>query len=70
MWIYQHLTGFLDGMNSIQHIPENKYGPVLATLNPPPEVEIDESKVQGRWKYEHPVLDDQVRTLIRHISFD
>lgn len=49
-----------DGMNDLQHIPEEKYGPVLATLNPPPEIKIDERKVQGRWKYEHPVLDDKV----------
>jgi hypothetical protein len=62
------LTGFLDGMNSLQHIPgENEYGPVLATFNPPPEVEIDEPKLQGRWKYEY--LDDQVHKLIRYVSF-
>lgn len=50
----------VDGMNSLQHIPEDEFGPVLATLNPPPEIEIDERLVQGRWKYEHPVLDDKV----------
>ncbi|KXN85415.1 hypothetical protein AN958_11354 [Leucoagaricus sp. SymC.cos] len=53
------LMVFIDGMNSLQHIPEDKYGPVLATLNPPPEIQIDECKVQGRWKYEHPVLGDK-----------
>lgn len=47
------------GMNDLQDIPEDIHGPVLATLNPPPEVQIDENKVQGRWRYEHPVLDDK-----------
>jgi hypothetical protein len=57
-------------MNSSQHIPENKYGPVIARLNLPPEVEIDKSKFPGRWKYEHPVLDDQVCMLIYHSPQD
>ncbi|KAF5348456.1 hypothetical protein D9756_009552 [Leucocoprinus leucothites] len=48
-----------NGMNDLQDIPEDIHGPVLATLNPPPEVQIDENKVQGRWRYEHPVLDDK-----------
>ncbi|TFK27617.1 amine oxidase [Coprinopsis marcescibilis] len=43
------------GMNDLQHIPESKYGPVLATLNAPFEPAQD--KVVGRWKYDHPVLD-------------
>jgi hypothetical protein len=48
-------------MNDLQHIPEDKYGPVLATLNPPPHIQVDKSKMQGRWSYDHPVIDDKVR---------
>jgi len=55
---------FLDGMNILQHIPESIFGLVLATLNPPPEVQIDEQTVQGRWYYEHPILDEKVRLSI------
>jgi len=51
-------------MNILQHIPERIFGLVLATLNPPPEVQIDEKKVQGRWNYKHPILDEKVRLLI------
>ncbi|XP_006460492.1 hypothetical protein AGABI2DRAFT_203560 [Agaricus bisporus var. bisporus H97] len=47
------------GMNDLQHIPEDKYGPVLATLNPPPHIQVDEDKIQGRWSYDHPVIDDK-----------
>lgn len=45
------------GMNDLQSIPYNKYGAVLVTLNPPFEPEA--SKVAGRYKYDHPVLDAQ-----------
>ncbi|KZW00950.1 FAD/NAD(P)-binding domain-containing protein [Exidia glandulosa HHB12029] len=43
------------GMNDLQHIDEDKHGPVLVTLNPP--FEPDPAKVVGRWSYDHPVLD-------------
>ncbi|KLO16726.1 FAD/NAD-binding domain-containing protein [Schizopora paradoxa] len=42
-------------MNELQHIFETKFGPVLVTLNPP--FEPAEESVQGRWAYDHPVLD-------------
>jgi len=42
-------------MNGLQHIPEDKNGPVLVTLNPPFEPRKD--TVSGRWAYDHPVLD-------------
>lgn len=45
------------GMNDLQHIPLQDYGPVLVTLNSPFEPAAE--KVVGRWKYEHPVLDAQ-----------
>jgi hypothetical protein len=45
-------------MNDLQHIPEDKYGPVLVTLNPPSEPRPD--LTLGRWKYDHPVLDAKV----------
>lgn len=44
-----------DGMNDLQHIPESQYGPVLVTLNPP--FQPKEDTIQGRYRYEHPVLD-------------
>ena len=47
-------------MNDLQHIPESRYGPVLVTLNPP--FEPHEDTVVGRWQYEHPVIDSNVRT--------
>ena len=47
-------------MNDLQHIPEELYGPVLVTLNPP--FEPDAAKVGGRRKYEHPVLNSKVRS--------
>ncbi|KAF7977188.1 hypothetical protein HWV62_4429 [Athelia sp. TMB] len=43
------------GMNDLQHISEEKYGPVLVTLNPP--VEPAPEKTAGAWEYAHPVLD-------------
>ena len=45
-------------MNDLQHIPEEKYGPVLVTLNPP--FEPRDELVFGRWKYDHPILDSEV----------
>lgn len=48
----------LDFMNDLQHIPEVTTGPVLVTLNPP--FEPQEDLIQGRWAYEHPVLDSEV----------
>ncbi|WWC69966.1 uncharacterized protein I206_103910 [Kwoniella pini CBS 10737] len=41
-------------MNILQHIPEDKHGLVLVTLNPP--FPPDESKVVGRYHYEHPMM--------------
>jgi predicted NAD/FAD-binding protein len=42
-------------MNKLQHIPENKYGHVLVTLNPlvPPDPRL----VQGIWEYSHPLCN-------------
>ncbi|KAI0349582.1 FAD/NAD(P)-binding domain-containing protein [Trametes cingulata] len=44
-------------MNELQHLPMEKHGPVLVTLNPPfdpkPELEF------GRYKYDHPVLSGE-----------
>ena len=44
-------------MNLLQSIPEEKYGPVLVTLNPPypPAPE----KTHGSWEYEHPLMTGQ-----------
>jgi predicted NAD/FAD-binding protein len=42
-------------MNILQHIPMEKFGPVLVTLNP--IVEPDPKTVQGRWIYEHPLYN-------------
>ena len=53
------LTRLLDFMNDLQHIPEEDFGPVLVTLNPP--VEPDVRKTVGWYKYDHPVLDSAVR---------
>ncbi|THU86832.1 FAD/NAD(P)-binding domain-containing protein [Dendrothele bispora CBS 962.96] len=47
------------GMNDLQHISEKQYGPVLVTLNAPPELQPEEDTVRGRWKYDHPVLDKE-----------
>ena len=41
------------GMNDLQHISDSRHGPVLVTLNPSFEPDLD--KVNGRWKYDHPV---------------
>lgn len=46
-------------MNLLQHIPEEVYGPVLVTLNPPSPVEP--SKVVGSYDYEHPYFSSDVR---------
>jgi len=43
------------GMNDLQHISEEQYGPVLVTLNPPMEPLKDKTIV--RFRYDHPVLD-------------
>ncbi|KAL1741427.1 hypothetical protein HDZ31DRAFT_45464 [Schizophyllum fasciatum] len=56
------------GMNELQHIPYDRYGPVLVTLNSPRDrgpaagavvgpFEPAAGTVVGRWTYEHPVLD-------------
>ncbi|KAK7443219.1 hypothetical protein VKT23_015816 [Stygiomarasmius scandens] len=47
------------GMNDLQHISEKQFGPVLVTLNAPPELQPEEETVKGRWKYDHPVLDKE-----------
>lgn len=41
-------------MNILQHLPEDKHGLVLVTLNPP--FEPDPAKVVGRFQYEHPMM--------------
>ena len=45
-------------MNCLQHIPEEKFGPVLVTLNPltPPDPRL----VQGIWEYNHPLYNADV----------
>lgn len=45
-------------MNCLQHIPENRFGPVLVTLNPltPPDPRL----VQGIWEYNHPLYNNTV----------
>ena len=42
-------------MNLLQHIPTEKFGDVLATLNPlhPPNPDL----VQGQWTYHHPLYN-------------
>ncbi|KAI0647954.1 FAD/NAD(P)-binding domain-containing protein [Trametes meyenii] len=44
-------------MNELQHLPTEKHGSVLVTLNPPfdpkPELEM------GRYKYDHPILSEE-----------
>lgn len=42
-------------MNLLQHIPQERHGPVLVTLNPlhPPATEL----TQGVWEYSHPLYD-------------
>ncbi|EIN12794.1 FAD/NAD(P)-binding domain-containing protein [Punctularia strigosozonata HHB-11173 SS5] len=42
-------------MNELQHLPEDKHGPVLVTLNPPFEPAPD--RTFGRYQYDHPILD-------------
>lgn len=43
-------------MNCLQHIPEDKFGTVLVTLNPltPPDPRL----VQGIWEYNHPLYNN------------
>ncbi|RXW18171.1 hypothetical protein EST38_g7683 [Candolleomyces aberdarensis] len=43
------------GMNDLQHISKERWGPVLITLNPP--FHPASNKTFGWWKYDHPVLD-------------
>ncbi|KAI5452649.1 hypothetical protein NCC49_000398 [Naganishia albida] len=40
-------------MNALQHLSEERHGPVLVTLNPP--FPVDDDKVVGRYKYDHPM---------------
>lgn len=44
-------------MNMLQHISQDKFGPVLVTLNPlhPPKPEL----TQGVWEYSHPLYDNK-----------
>ena len=44
-------------MNILQHIPREKYGDVLVTLNPPKEAPPNPDTVQGRWTYHHPLYN-------------
>ena len=45
-------------MNSLQHISEKEYGPVLVTLNPlfPPRADL----TIGTWEYSHPQFTAKV----------
>lgn len=42
-------------MNALQHIDESKHGKCLVSINP--HIEPDPSTVQGRWTFDHPVID-------------
>ena len=53
-------------MNNLQHISEADHGPVLVTLNPPFEPLAE--KVVGRYKYEHPVIDAEVRSSLSNYA--
>ncbi|KAF2154097.1 FAD/NAD(P)-binding domain-containing protein [Myriangium duriaei CBS 260.36] len=44
-------------MNLLQHLPENKFGNVLVTLNPPHPPEAH--KTQGKYIYHHPLYTPQ-----------
>ncbi len=55
-------TLFTDSMNLLQHISEEKFGPVLVTLNSPTPGPR-EDKVVGRYQYEHPVISSSVGLL-------
>ncbi|KAH8818843.1 amine oxidase [Flagelloscypha sp. PMI_526] len=46
-------------MNRLQHISHEKHGLVLVTLNLPAHIPIDQNKVIGSWKYDHPVFDSE-----------
>jgi len=54
-------------MNDLQHISEELYGPVLVTLNPPMHPRAD--RVVGRYRYDHPVLDANVKAIAGLSSF-
>ena len=56
---HSSLTASKDWMNDLQHISRKQYGDVFVTLNPP--FEPEESSVIGRWRYDHPVLNTEVR---------
>lgn len=45
-------------MNILQHIPYEKYGPVLVTLNPSDEPKLD--MIVKRFVYEHPLYTHEV----------
>lgn len=45
-------------MNLLQHIPQDKYGSVLVTLNPPSPVKPD--TIVGEYDYEHPYFSTEV----------
>ena len=51
-------------MNNLQHICEEQHGPIFVTLNPPLEPLKD--KTFGRFRYDHPVLDAQVKNSVPH----
>jgi hypothetical protein len=52
-------------MNKLQHISQERYGPVLVTLNPP--FEPHPEMVIGRYVYDHPVITAEVRWKHRDI---
>lgn len=50
---YTDTVSLTYNMNELQHIPEDKFGPVLVTLNPLQEP--DPALTQGRFEYAHPL---------------
>ena len=49
----------IDYMNALQHLSLKDHGPVLVTLNPP--FEPKPALTFGRYKYDHPVLSEEVK---------
>ena len=50
---YTDTVSLTYNMNELQHIPEDKFGPVLVTLNPLQEP--DPALTQARFEYSHPL---------------
>lgn len=47
-------------MNKLQDIPREEFGDVLVSMNPP--IEPRPHYIAGRWKYNHVILTDSVRS--------